>query len=225
VRPAAARAPGASFRIGRRALIGLSAVLITACSGAGHTGRQPAAGAAGHPASGQASQRPAAVRMASPAAFRPLDLEFADRLYGYGSAAVQLAAQGSTHHAAQAVRQLAAGMQQVQEGYLRELAGWLRQWGQPLPAPTGPGPAGGRALAPSAAQVRQLSRLAGARYDRLFLRLLTADLRGSLQAALAEQQGGGFGPGRQLAAEVVSGSTAVIVTMRSMLARQDAGAG
>jgi uncharacterized protein (DUF305 family) len=177
---------------------------------------------AGCSSGGRASGQPTATttpayHMASPAPHKQQDLKFANELYLYVALAAQLMKQPKAGTLPPAIRQFDQGLTEAQAGYFQEVTGWLRQWNQSLPdvgAPPGP-------LSPdfslSVSDVRKLNAKSGQGYAVGFLNLLLSDQQGALQVAATEQEGGGYGPGRQLATEVVEGNTAAIVTIRSML--------
>jgi uncharacterized protein (DUF305 family) len=155
--------------------------------------------------------------MVEPAPYKQLDLKFATELYLYTGLALQLVRQPKTETLAPAIKQFDQGLLMVQTGNSQELAGWLSQWKRPLPNLSVPLKASAHDLSLSPNEVRQLNAMSGQSYTIGFLKLLISDEQGALQVASAEQEGGAYGPGRQLATEVIEGSTAAIVTLRSML--------
>jgi uncharacterized protein (DUF305 family) len=162
--------------------------------------------------------RPAsAYHMFSPSAYQPLDLEFANELYVYSGLALQLVRQAKAGSLVPAIEEFDQGMAAVQAGYTQELAGWLRQWNRPLPDVAAPPKDLASRLSLTAGDVTTLGALSGKQYAVEFLNALISDEQGALAIATSEQESGGYGPGRQLATEVVAGSTGAIVTLHSIL--------
>jgi uncharacterized protein (DUF305 family) len=189
----------------RTAIMVALLVMLAGCSAGGGTHPRPAT----RPAS--------AYHMLSPVAYQPLDLEFASELYVYSGLALQLVRQARADSLGPVIRQFDHGMAEVQAGYAQELSGWLRQWNQPLPDVDAPPRVFASELSLTSGDVSELGTFSGPEYAVKFLDALISDEQGALRIATAEQEGGGYGPGRQLATEVVAGSTATIVTIRSML--------
>ncbi len=190
----------------RRFMVALTAVavgLMTACaSGQGATPRP----------------RPASTyAMASPAPYAKIDLQFVGRVYVYVDEALMLARLAATRSANPHIAQLAAELSTVQQGNVQQLSGWLRQWGKKPPGmPLSPADGSWPGLA-TASQIARVARLSRVTFDHKFLKLLIADQRGELAVGTTEQEGGKFGPARQLASQIVSGSTLAIVRMMHLL--------
>jgi uncharacterized protein (DUF305 family) len=191
-------------------VLGVAVLSLTGCAGAGRV----ASAKPSHPAS--------FYRMASPAAYKALDLQFAERLYLLRGEALQMARQALSQGYSPAVRQFADGMQTVLQGEVATLTDWLTQWRKPLPKASRLDENGTWELQPSRTAVSHLRTLSGPSFDRQFLQLEITEQQGALTLATVEQEGGGFGPARQLASEIVASSTATIVSMRTMLQREPA---
>ena len=153
--------------------------------------------------------------MPSPAAYKVVDLQFADRLYEYVSAATATAALAKGRTSAPQLLQLATGMGVETQGIKQELLGWFSQWGKK--PPTGAAALIGWPGLRWQAQVRQLAHLRGTAFAQEFLNMVIANQHGALDAATIEQEGGVFGPARQLASQIVSSSTLAIVHSRQLL--------
>jgi uncharacterized protein (DUF305 family) len=194
------------------AVLGVIVLSLTGCASSGH----------GHAASSRPSHPASFYRMASPPAYKALDLQFTGRLYLLRSEALQMARQAIKIGYSPAVRQFASGLLSVQQGEMTKLTGWLTQWRVPLPQASKLAEEGSWKLSPSQAEVSDLRALTGAAFDRRFLELVITEQQGALALATVEQEGGGFGPARQLASEIVASSTATIVAMRTMFESEKA---
>jgi uncharacterized protein (DUF305 family) len=162
--------------------------------------------------------RPAhAPPMARPAPYSKIDLRFVDRAYVYTDDALMLARLAATRPADPRIAQLAAGLRTVQQGNVQELSGWLLRWGKKPPTMPVSSAGGSWPGLATASQIKRMGRLSSAAFDRKFLKVIIADQRGELSAATIEQEGGTFGPGRQLASQIVSTSTLAIVRMTQLL--------
>jgi uncharacterized protein (DUF305 family) len=174
-------------------------------------------GNSGHGATA-APPRPAVTyHMASPVAYTAADLTFVDRASVYLDDALMLARQAGTRSADPEIRQLAAGLRTVQQDNVQQLSGWLRQWGKRPSGLAVPDASGSWPGLPTDVQMKRLAQLKPASFDRAFLKLIIADQRGVLAASTLEQEGGAFGPARQLAAQIVASSALAIVRMKQLL--------
>jgi uncharacterized protein (DUF305 family) len=154
--------------------------------------------------------------MASPPAHNAADLQFAGQMYVFASDAVLIASQARGRSADPQIALFAQGLRTVQVSTAEEVSSWFRMWGKPVPRNSDAAirSTGG---VPSSAQLRELAAARGPAFDRAFLKLIIADQQGALAAATLEQEGGAFGPARQLAAQMVSSSTLAIVRLDQML--------
>lgn len=184
-------------------LVAVAAVL-TGCGGPGHGAALPPGPASSH-------------HMAAPAAYRAADVTFADRTYVYLDDELVLAGLAATRSGDPQVRQLAGGLRTVQQSNVQQLSGWLQQWGKGLPGIPASDTGGSWPGLPTHAEISQLAQLSPASFDRAFLKLLIADQRGALAAAVQEQEGGAFGPARQFAAQIVSGGSLAIMRLTQLL--------
>ena len=177
-------------------------------------------GASGQDATAPPPRPTGSYHMGSPAAYTAADLNFVDRAYVYVDDALIIARQAPSRSADPQIRQLAAGLSTVQQGNLQQLSGWLWQWGKKPPALPASDLGGSWPGLPADIQIKRLSQLKAAAFDRAFLRLIIADQQGALAAATPEQERGRFGPARQLAAQLAASSTLAIVHMRQLLRQQ-----
>lgn len=185
------------------------------CAALAAMGILSACAVSGHPAT-TAPTRPApAYHMASPVAYTMADVQFADRMAAYLNGALAISGQARARSSNPQVLELALGTGAELRGQLQQLLGWYAQWGKKPPGSAAA--VHGWAGVPSQAQIRQLAALRGPAFDHAFLELITADQQGVLGVATLEQEGGTFAPARQLAAQLVSGSTLAIVRLKQML--------
>lgn len=197
------RAPAGPMRRLMMAVVAVTVGLTTACS-AGHGATPPLRPSSAH-------------HVGSPAPYSKIDLEFVDRSYVYMHDALMLAQLAHRRSANPQVVRLAAALSTVQQGNLQELSGWLLRWGKQPPALPFSSPGGNWPGLATASQISRAASLSSVAFDQEFLKLTIADQRGELAAGTIEQEGGTFGPARQLASQIVSSSTLGIVTMTQLL--------
>ncbi len=116
-----------------------------------------------------------------------------------------------------AIRPLAARIKAAQAPEIATMSGWLRAWGEDVPAQDGDGNHHGMPGMASAADLDALGKSTGAEADRLFLTLMIAHHEGALEMAADEQKNGEDADAKKLAAEIVIAQRAEIAEMRAML--------
>jgi len=201
--------------------LGLMAALglVTGCSGQGGpaAARSPQQGrsaSSGPSASG--ASRANSVHMASPAAYKVADVQYADRMNAYVNGALTLSAQAQGRTTDPVILEFAKGMAVELGGSHQQLTDWFAQWGSKSSAGSAAALRGWAGI-PTSASERGLAAESGITFERAYLRLIIADQQGMLSASTLEQEGGAFGPARQLADQIVSSSTLAIVRVNQML--------
>ncbi|HEV2778300.1 MAG TPA: DUF305 domain-containing protein [Actinophytocola sp.] len=171
-----------------------------------------------------------------------VDVGFAQDMQVHHLQAVTMAGIARDHTTDPEVHTLAFDIESTQLGQASEMAGWLTVWGRPeLPDAgrghmawmTGSGhghgdattAAGGSARMPGMATTEELNRLrtvSGKELDVLFLQLMLRHHQGAIPMAQFAADRAGTGYVRDLAQKILSGQTAEVTLMTTMLAARGA---
>jgi uncharacterized protein (DUF305 family) len=109
------------------------------------------------------------------------------------------------------------------------MSGWLKGWGEKVPAGTASGMEGMPGMDHSAspmpgmmseADMAELKKLSGDAFDKAFLRMMIGHHEGAVAMARTEQGKGAHGPAKTMAKSIVSGQSAEITEMNRMLGKQ-----
>ncbi|MCW2912204.1 MAG: copper resistance protein [Actinomycetia bacterium] len=151
------------------------------------------------------------------------DVMFAQAMSAHHQQAVEMARLAVTKAKNPAVKTLAGQIEQAQGPEIKTMTGWLNSWGV-TPSPSGGGMPGmpGMDKGPgqgmmSAAEMKKLDKASGAAFDKMFLTMMIKHHEGAITMAKVEQANGSYDPAKTLAANIVSGQSAQIATMRSLL--------
>jgi uncharacterized protein (DUF305 family) len=145
------------------------------------------------------------------------DVMFAQAMSVHHQQAVEMAKLAATRASNPAVKTLAGQIEQEQGPQIQTMTGWLKSWGV-RPSPSGGGMSGmnmGGMM--SADEMNKLGKASGAAFDRMFLTMMIKHHEGAITMAKAEQAKGSYGPAKTMAGNIISGQSAEIATMRSLL--------
>jgi uncharacterized protein (DUF305 family) len=163
----------------------------------------------------------ASTSAAAVAAHNDQDVMFAQGMIPHHQQAVQMAKVAATKAKKPAVKTLAGQIEQAQGPQIQTMTGWLKSWGvKPSPSDNSMpgmdmgGPGQGMM---SAAEMKQLGKASGAAFDKMFLTMMIKHHEGAITMAKNEQAAGSYGPAKTMAGDIISGQSAEIATMRSLL--------
>lgn len=163
----------------------------------------------------------AAETSAGGRSFTKADVDFALQLQAHHQQALVMAGMAVDKATSPQIRQLAERINETQGREIDLLAAWIQKvadQGAKLPGhgPGGHGPHGPGMM--SEADMGDLKRASGGRFDEMWLRMMIEHHRGALVMAHDELEHGQNAQTQQLARDVLRTQKAEIVQMRDMLA-------
>jgi uncharacterized protein (DUF305 family) len=199
------------------AATGAAAVVLAACGG---DGADRAAGGAGH---GDAGSHGPTGSPSPTGAHNPQDVAFAQGMIPHHRQALEMARLAGGRASTGAVKDLAARIEKAQDPEIRTMTGWLKAWGEDVPAAGGDGmdhSAPGHAGMPGMMgdeDMAALEKLTGKAFDVQFLTLMVEHHEGAVEMARTEQSKGRYGPAKAMADDIVTAQKAEISEMKGML--------
>lgn len=185
----------------------LSAGLVAGCGAAGEavppTATAPAESVAAHTPNGT-------------------DVAFARDMIPHHRQAIEMADLAADRAGSAEVRTLADRIRQAQDPEITQMAGWLTEWGQPLPGPgqhTGQDEHHGMPGMMTGTEMATLAGAAGAEFDRLFLDMMIRHHEGAVRMAEILRSDGVHPAVRQLAEAISTSQQSEIDEMRGLLER------
>lgn len=195
----------------RRAALAVSgaaaALVLAACgSGAGHEGHH---------------EKPAA---SANRAYKA-DAAFATGMIPHHRQAVAMAELASSRADSREVKELAETIGAAQRPEIETMSGWLRSWGEKVPAEEGGmhhsagGHDGGMPGMMTGQQMDRLRKASGADFDGKFLDMMVEHHEGAVRMARAEQKSGAYAPARKLAGKIITDQESEIERMNALLGK------
>ncbi|MGI5167209.1 DUF305 domain-containing protein [Spirillospora sp. CA-253888] len=204
----------------KRILVIGAAVLLgtAACGGDGGKGdgAKPGHGAmSSGAASSSAAPSPAAGHNAQ-------DVMFAQMMIPHHRQAVEMSKVVAAGSGDAEVKRLAAQIERAQAPEIETMSGWLRQWGEQVPAEGVAPPAmnhhgGGMAGMMTPEQMAGFRKLKGEALDRRFLTMMIEHHEGAVTMAREEQAKGAHPAAKTMADEIVRTQQDEIAAMKKML--------
>ena len=155
----------------------------------------------------------------SQAQFNDADVAFLEGMYPHHAQAVEMADMVAGHTDNADVVALAAAIKAAQQPEMDRMTTWLRQWGQPVPAPDMSGMHGmnhGDGMM-SADQMDALTALSGTEFDRQWLTMMIEHHEGAIDMANTELADGENPEVKQMATDIVTAQQKEIADMRAAL--------
>ncbi|MFV2021557.1 DUF305 domain-containing protein [Micromonospora sp. LOL_023] len=150
------------------------------------------------------------------------DVAFARDMIPHHRQAMEMADLAVDRAGSAEVRTLADQIRQAQDPEITQMAGWLTEWGQPLPSPgqyTGQDEHHGMPGMMTGAEMAALAGAAGAEFDRLFLDMMIRHHEGAVRMAGILHSDGIHPAVRQLAESIATSQQSEITEMRGLLER------
>ncbi len=201
------------------AAIAVAATLALAACGSS-TGTTPAQAGP----SGSTSIATSAQGSAASAAHNDADVAFATDMIPHHGQAVDMADLALSRATDPTVKQLAAAVKSAQDPEIATMSGWLKQWGQPVPAATGEhgtshmGTSGRQMPGMmSDDELNQLGSASGAAFDRMWLQTMLAHHRGAVATAQTELSSGSSPDAKRLAQSIIDTQTTEINIMTKLM--------
>lgn len=204
----------------------LTGVLVLAACG-GESGGSGKAGRSQSGASAPASAVSGASAPASEAggAHNSADVSFAQMMIPHHRQAVEMAGLAGTRASSEKVRELAKKIKEAQDPEIATMSSWLTKWGKKIPSANDMahmegmhhGGSGGMHGTAGSEEMRKLRKASGAAFDTAFLDMMIKHHEGAVRTAETEKAKGGYGPARDLAADIIRTQSAEITQMNSLL--------
>ncbi|MEU9109934.1 DUF305 domain-containing protein [Streptomyces xanthophaeus] len=190
-----------------------AALVLAACggngnnSGAAHNGHNATTPSASASAPAQQGEHNAA------------DVTFAQGMVPHHQQAIEMADLAATRAESAEVKKLADEIKKAQDPEIKTLSGWLRSWGEQVPA-EGEGH-GGHDMSGmmTAEEMKQLESSSGKAFDTAFLKLMVKHHEGAVAMAKSEQSEGAYQPAKDLAAAIITSQSAEIARMNALLGK------
>lgn len=177
---------------------------------------------------GDVGPAPATRTAANGDEFNGADVEFAADMIQHHAQALSMVDLTVSRDLDPEVQALAEDVREAQGPEIEQLTGWLTDWDEPVPETVrdhanahGEGEPEMDSDMPgmmSSQEIADLEAAEGARFERLWLAMMTEHHEGAIEMARTEQTEGTFGPAVQLAETIESAQQAEISTMESLLA-------
>lgn len=149
------------------------------------------------------------------------DVAFATDMVPHHAQAVTMADMALAQATTPDVKSLAAAIKAAQGPEIRTMSGWLAGWGAPVPDSGGHDMAGMGGASTggmmSDQQMADLGQATGNAFDRMWLQLMTAHHRGAVATAKTELATGQSTEAKTLAQSIITGQSAEIATMSTLL--------
>ncbi|MFD0373807.1 DUF305 domain-containing protein [Streptomyces sp. NPDC127112] len=151
------------------------------------------------------------------------DVTFAQEMIPHHRQAILMSDMVAAHGASAQVKALAEKIRKAQGPEIETMSGWLKAWGEKVPAGIGMDAMGhgdDDSGMPGMMDDRDLNRLGHARgnaLDTMFLTMMIKHHEGAVDMAKTEKRQGTYGPAKDLADDIVTSQTAEIAQMRTML--------
>ncbi|MFJ5259820.1 DUF305 domain-containing protein [Streptomyces sp. NPDC088387] len=208
------------------AVAGTAVVLAACASGSadggsaghgGHTGSTAAPSASGQ--SNRSDESNQSDQSDQSDEHNAADVSFAQGMIPHHRQAVEMAGLAATRAGSSEVKELAEEIRKAQDPEIETMTGWLRAWGEQVPADGGVSGHGGHSMAGMMTdqEMDGLEKASGEAFDRAFLTFMVEHHEGAVEMAGTEQRDGAHGPARELAGAVVTAQTAEIARMNKLL--------
>lgn len=151
------------------------------------------------------------------------DISFATDMIPHHGQAVQMADLALTRGDNGEVKSLAAQITKAQEPEIQLMSGWLRGWGQPVPAASmsmaGASMTDGSMTGMMTdSDMSALAAASGAAFDRSWVRLMITHHSGAVAMSKKELAAGSSAQARVLARQIIDAQTAEIARLHTVLA-------
>ncbi|QNP72959.1 DUF305 domain-containing protein [Streptomyces roseirectus] len=198
-----------------------AALLLAACGGGGDDEGSSGADSVASP-SVSASASASAGGSASASAHNAQDVAFAQGMIPHHRQAVEMAALAADRASSAQVTSLSGRIQKAQDPEIETMSGWLKGWGEEVPAEGGTDHSGhsGMAGMMDEADMDKLEKASGAEFDSLFMEMMIEHHEGAIEMAKTEKAKGSYAPALALSDAIVTAQQAEIAEMKGYLAKK-----
>ncbi|MFC8345169.1 DUF305 domain-containing protein [Streptomyces sp. NPDC057280] len=193
-----------------------AALVLTACGGDD----------SGHAAAGHGTSASPSTSASASAGHNAQDVSFAQGMIPHHRQALEMAELAADRASSADVKDLAARIEKAQDPEIETMSGWLKAWGEDVPAATGSAESmpgmdhGADAGMPGMmgdADMAKLEKASGEAFDTMFLTMMVEHHEGAVAMARTEKAKGAYEPATAMADDIVTGQTAEIEEMNKLL--------
>ncbi|GAA1149057.1 DUF305 domain-containing protein [Streptomyces hebeiensis] len=206
----------------RRAAVALAvsgaALVLAACGGSDGGSQGHSSGHTGSP-SPRSSASSSASGSASDSAHNAADVSFAQGMVPHHRQAVEMADLAATRASSAEVKKLAAEIREAQDPEIRTLTGWLKSWGEDVPAAGGAMDHSGHDMAGMMSEddMTALEKASGQAFDTAFLEMMVEHHEGAVEMARTEKSKGSHPGATSMADDIIASQSAEITRMNTLL--------
>ncbi|MFC5181857.1 DUF305 domain-containing protein [Actinomadura harenae] len=174
----------------------------------------------GHDGMSMPSSSASASAPASQGGHNAQDVMFAQMMIPHHRQAVDMAKTVLAKGVDPKVKNLAERVEKAQAPEIEKMSGWLKGWGESVPAPGGHSMAGmGHDMAGmmTEKQMADYDKASGKELDRMFLTMMIEHHKGAVTMAQQEQKTGSAPEAKALADAIIKAQQAEITEMRGLL--------
>ncbi|MET9404430.1 DUF305 domain-containing protein [Streptomyces sp. NPDC002935] len=204
-------------------VVAVGALLLSAC---GSDGDDEGMSGMNH-GSGKKSAT-ATPEAAGSGGFNDADVTFAQMMIPHHRQAVEMAELADGRAADAAIKDLAGKIEQAQDPEINTMTGWLKSWNKPTAEGSTHGTDGmdgmdgmdmGGDGMMSDKDMTELKAMKGREFDTMFARMMIDHHNGAITMAKTERSGGKNTEAKKLAGDIVTGQSAEVKRLRSILDR------
>lgn len=150
------------------------------------------------------------------------DVSFAKGMIPHHRQALEMARLAPSRASSGEVKSLAEAIAGAQEPEIRTMSGWLKTWGEKVPAESSGGGHsghGGHAMhgMMTPEQMKDLEDGSGKKFDEAFLKMMVAHHEGAVEMARTQESKGSYKPAKDMARDIKRSQTEEIEKMRGLL--------
>ncbi|MFG2131271.1 DUF305 domain-containing protein [Streptomyces sp. NPDC048751] len=201
-------------RIAAVSVVAAGALLLSACGDDG----DDMAGMDHGSSSSSAAATPEAA--ATSGDFNDADATFAHMMIPHHQQAVEMAGLADGRASDSQIKDLAGKIEQAQDPEIKTMKGWLTSWKQPTAMESMPGMDHGSMNGMmSDEDMDELKGMNGAEFDKMFAQMMIDHHNGAIAMAKDEQKNGKNADAKKMAGDIVTGQSAEVKQLQSILDR------
>lgn len=201
----------------------LAALALAACGSTSDSpSSSPASAGVGGMTGMSSTATPGATGAPAAGPHNEADVTFATDMVPHHAQAVTMADMALTRGTSAEVKTLAGAIKAAQDPEISTMTGWLAGWGAPVPEIGGHDMAGmgGGSMdgMMTDREMSDLGRATGPAFDRMWLEMMTTHHKGAVAMSTTELTAGENTEAKTLARSIITGQTAELATMATLLA-------
>ncbi|MBW8705518.1 hypothetical protein MBT84_38530 [Streptomyces sp. MBT84] len=167
---------------------------------------------------GSGHSSPAATATATAGAYNDADVHFAQMMIPHHEQAVEMAKLADGYAADSEIKSIATKIEKAQDPEINTMTGWLQSWGKPTATGDMPGMDMGDGMM-SDKDMQELKAMKGTEFDKMFAQMMIDHHNGAISMAKTEQKDGENADAVKLAGDIVTGQSAEVKQLQSILDR------